>query len=178
VRIAYLILAHHRPRQLARLVDRLSGPETRFFVHFDASAADAAFDEGAAILAGRGDVEFVPRIVCAWGDMSLVDAAMETVKAALASGFRFDVAVLLSGQDYPIKSNDRIRAWFARHRGRPVMHVWRLPSVRWANELDGRERYDIGTSSWAGASCRSWDRAASGTRSRTGCGTASLRPSR
>jgi hypothetical protein len=142
MRIAYLVLAHHRPRQLARLVARLSGPETRFFIHFDRNAPDAVFREAADALRGRQDVEFVERMPCAWGEMSQVAAIMGTLRAALAAEFRLDVAVLLSGQDYPIKNSAAIRDFFATRRGQSIVDCWALPSERWANELGGRERYE------------------------------------
>jgi hypothetical protein len=139
VRIAYLVLAHHRPRQLARLVRRLSGPERCFFIHFDAAAPAAFAMEAKRALAGTREVEFVESVRCAWGDLSLVAAAMRCLRCALQS--RFDVAVLLSGQDYPLASNAAIVRFFEEADGRSVMEHWRLPSERWANEANGEERY-------------------------------------
>jgi hypothetical protein len=139
--IAYLILAHHRPDQLGRLVDRLDDGDTRFFIHIDRNAVAEIMARASALLARRNNVAFVDAVACRWGDMSLVDAALRCLEAALDATPRFEIAVLLSGQDYPIKRNEEISRFFGVHADRPVMEVWRLPSERWANEDFGRERY-------------------------------------
>jgi len=139
MRIAYLVLAHHRPRQLRRLVGRLAGSQTRCYVHVD-RRAPAAVCGAVRDLAG---VHLVEPVACRWGDFSLVRAILRCLDAALDDTDRFDVAVLLSGQDYPIKPAGHIDAVLASRAGRSTLHHWKLPSQRWANERGGADRYEF-----------------------------------
>jgi hypothetical protein len=141
VKIAYLIMAHHRPGQLVRLIRRLDHPDARFYVHFDGSAPDPLFAAARDGLSDLGNVAFVERIPCRWGDLNFVFAILSCLRAALSSRDGFDAAVLLSGQDYPIKGNEAIRRFLAEHAGTSFVEHWRLPSERWSNERGGEERY-------------------------------------
>jgi Core-2/I-Branching enzyme len=139
VRVAYLVLAHHRPRQLRRLVERLRGSQARFYIHVD-RRAPAAVSGAVQDLAG---VQLVESLASRWGDFSLVSAILRCLYAALDDEtVRCDVAVLLSGQDYPIKPVARIEAVLAARAGRSTLHSWKLPSERWANERGGADRYE------------------------------------
>ena len=140
MRIAYLVLAHHRPCQLRRLVERLSGSRARCYIHID-RRAPAAVSGAVQDLAG---VHLVESLACHWGDFSLVQAILRCLYAALDDETaRCDVAVLLSGQDYPIKPVARIEAVLAARVGRSTLHYWKLPSEEhWTNERGGADRYE------------------------------------
>ncbi|WP_432723607.1 hypothetical protein R0381_000927 [Jeongeupia wiesaeckerbachi] len=106
MRLAYLVLAHTAPAQLARLIGRLSAPDVHVYVHVDANTpADVFADMQAAAPAGT---RFIARRPCRWGGFSLVAATLELMRAARADGC--DWLVLLSGADYPIKSHADIVA--------------------------------------------------------------------
>ncbi|AOY00643.1 beta-1,6-N-acetylglucosaminyltransferase [Jeongeupia sp. USM3] len=106
MRLAYLILAHAAPAQLARLIGRLAAPGVRVYVHVDANTPADVFAEMQA-LAPAGTV-FIARRPCRWGGFSLVDATLDLMRAARADGC--DWLVLLSGADYPIKPHADIVA--------------------------------------------------------------------
>lgn len=107
VKIAFLILVHHRPEQLKKLLQALDDPRFDFFVHVDRRESLAPFLEQACLLR-YSKLQFISRRRRVfWGDISMVDATLELFRTALdADGYqRF---VLLSGEDYPIESNDVI----------------------------------------------------------------------
>jgi hypothetical protein len=101
---AYIILAHKLPEQLARLVDRLVRPEDHVFLHLDRRVDARAYYQRAGGLDQRAEITLLPRVACRWGGFSLVEATLNGLRAAVASGRAFTHASLLSGQDYPIKS--------------------------------------------------------------------------
>ncbi|BCL76506.1 hypothetical protein JHS3_22420 [Jeongeupia sp. HS-3] len=106
MRLAYLILAHAAPAQLARLIARLNAPGVCIYVHVDASTPAEVF---AAMWATAPDgVRWMTRRPCRWGGFSLVAATLDLMRAARADGC--DWQVLLSGADYPLKSHDEIVA--------------------------------------------------------------------
>ena len=106
--VAYLILAHHRPRQLARLIAALP-VESPIFIHFDKRATPDAFVESQRLVHdAHPGVVFVKRHRCWWGAPGIMHATLELIAALCASGKPFEYATLLSGQDYPVASASRI----------------------------------------------------------------------
>ena len=105
VKIAFLILAHHRPAQLAKLLQALDDPRFDFFVHVDRRETLDPFLEQSCPLR-YSKLQFLSRRYRVfWGDISMVDATLELFHAAL-DGEEYQRFVLLSGEDYPIESND------------------------------------------------------------------------
>jgi hypothetical protein len=102
MQVAFLILNHRDPAQLLRLVTtlRLELPEAPIVVHNDrfridlnASALDSISD--IHLLTSDGPIT--------WGDFSLVDACWHSMRW-MVRHVKFDWLILLSAQDYPIKS--------------------------------------------------------------------------
>jgi hypothetical protein len=132
VRIAYLILAHRAPWQLYRLVQRLRGPDAHFVIHIDGNTSGPEW----GLLSNEldsSDISWAPRVACRWGDFSLVDATLSCVKTLCNSDAEFDFVVLLSGQDYPIKSRSFFSRFLADRRGECLMFAYPFPFPHWVN---------------------------------------------
>jgi hypothetical protein len=140
VNLAYIISAYKLPQQLVRLVDRLDTPDVAFFVHVDRKTDDRVFDMVRSALADRSNVTFVRRHRSDWGGFGHVAATLEGIDAVLTSGTPFDYAILLTGQDYPIKSNEAIRRFFDDGAGRLYIEFFPLPHPEW--EQDGMNRIE------------------------------------
>jgi hypothetical protein len=110
MRIAYLIMAHDQPDHLHRMVKALDCDRVGFYIHIDNKVKLSTFrpeileKENAHFLRTRVDVE--------WMGFSIVEAALMLMQEAFKEAHRFDYFVLLSGSDYPIKSNSVIRKFF------------------------------------------------------------------
>src|ERR1700693_2181614 len=95
--LAYLIRAHHKPAQLARVVDRLRSENAAFYVHVSARTPDETYSAMQRML---DDVHWVPRVPAYYSGFSLVRSML----AGLAEMQPVPThAVMLSGQDYPLK---------------------------------------------------------------------------
>lgn len=113
--VAYVVLAHHLPDQLARLVRRLLPGDHRVLVHVDRRSDLAPFARALAPEVATGQVELLAdRVACRWGDYSLVEATVRGVERALATSPAATHVVLLSGQCYPIKDSVAITGFFER----------------------------------------------------------------
>lgn len=110
--VAYVILAHKNPAQVKRLVLALKSESSSFFIHID-QRADAVYQQLKQELASVPNVHFTPRYKCWWGSFEIVKAAIVGLETALKSRLEFTHAVLLSGQDYPIKPVSAIEDFFA-----------------------------------------------------------------
>lgn len=154
--LAYVILAHKLPQQLARLVSVLYQDDDLFLIHVDAKSDPAPFM--AAVRERQGaaaNIQIVEPVRCDWGGFGLVRATLNAVDQALRTEHGFTHLVLLSGQDYPIKPVASIRRYFAEHAGRSFMSwsagddPWPMPPGYragnqrwyWAGELDRLTRW-------------------------------------
>jgi len=134
LRLAYLILAHKNPGQLIRLIDRLDkrdGPGCTFVVHLDWKSSGTDWAEATCGLQ-RPNVHWAQRVDCRWGDFTLVQATLNCIRALEETGERFDFVTLLSGQDYPIKSNSQIEVFLKRRLGKCLMYFYPFPYPEWA----------------------------------------------
>lgn len=111
--IAYLLLVHNQPSQLVRLIDRLDQSNAYFFIHIDSKSADR--EAITKLLSGRSRVKVISAHDVNWMGFNMVRSTLDLMRLAMESGIDFKYCVLLSGQDYPIKSNERINAFFNRH---------------------------------------------------------------
>lgn len=110
LKLIYLILAHQSPEQLLRLVNRLDGEEVHFYIHIDGKVEWSPFLK---MLAQHTNVRFITqRERCIWGDYSITQATLKLAQAALEHHEQ-GMAILLSGQDYPLYATKHIRAFFA-----------------------------------------------------------------
>lgn len=140
MKLAIVVLAHDRPKQLALLLSALRHPQVHLYLHVDRHSELAPI---AATLADAGvrEVELLPRHATAWGSVELVDAALE----GLARGVRddCDYFTLISGQDFPLRPVEEILALFERAGSRSYLEHFSLPTSRW--RFEGRERTDFYT---------------------------------
>jgi hypothetical protein len=132
LKVAYLILAHGAPEQLARMVSSLP-EDSPVLIHFDRRANPATYRRCVELLGKR--VTFVARHTCRWGAFGIIQGTMSLIDTLVASGVDFDYATLLSGADYPIKSNGEIGAYLARHQGAEFIESFSLMKPnRWSEQ--------------------------------------------
>lgn len=132
VRLAYIISAYKNLDQLARLVRRLTTEQSVIVVHVDKKTDDTERDSVVANLSDVPSVYFLERHACHWGGFGHVGATLKGIDALLEREIDFDYVVLLTGQDYPIKSNDAIQRFFEENRGSSFMSHSALPSPWWS----------------------------------------------
>ncbi|MEO8890236.1 MAG: beta-1,6-N-acetylglucosaminyltransferase [Coleofasciculaceae cyanobacterium] len=133
MKIAYIILAHKYPEQLERLVSRLQTANTSFFIHIDGKTDRETTTQIVNQLQDIPSVYFVKRHKCFWGDFNIIKATLEAIKALFKSQVEFDYAILLSGQDYLIKSNSYLSDFLVKHQNQEFMEFCSLhsPENKW-----------------------------------------------
>jgi hypothetical protein len=131
--LAYIISAYQYPEQLIRLVHRLNADATSFFVHVDKKTDERIYRDMVDGLGGLRNVRFVRRHRCEWGGYGHVAATLEGIAEIVRTGTRFDYALLLTGQDYPIKSNEQIAGFLQTHKDKLFLEYFPLPADVWAN---------------------------------------------
>jgi hypothetical protein len=135
MKIAYLILTHHQPRQLYRLVNALNSENVSFFISIDLKADISKFDcfdygENATFIKNRISVNRFA--------YSLTKAAMDLVQTAYLSD-DFDYYIFLSGNDYPIKDNNYIDNYLEKNY--PTNYINFYPLAGNADYVDNIKHY-------------------------------------
>lgn len=149
-RCAFIVLAHHKPEQALRLLQRLAPAPV--FLHVDSGAEPEVYGR---LLTGAAELPWVrmlPRSRSAWASWGQVQPALTGFWAAYELGDPSRTgaddaggagpvshAVVLSGQDYPLVPVAEIDAFCARHPGESFMPHWRLPWSGWGAQ-GGMER--------------------------------------
>jgi len=109
--VAVVVLSHRAPAQLARLVTRLeSGSNTVVAVHHDPHGEPLA-------LRSSSSVAFVPDPVpCPWGRLGIVEAIRRSLQWLRSNVPDLSWALVISGQDYPIRTMASIETELAAAR--------------------------------------------------------------
>ena len=121
--IAYLILVHNQPLQLKRLVERLSGTDVHFYIHVDKKTDITDFYKSLNV----SNVCFIKkRVKVYWGAYSIIQATVNGFNEIIESGINYDIVNLLSGQDYPLVSNEYIADFFSKNKGTAFMEYYSI----------------------------------------------------
>ena len=143
---AVLIMAHKNKEQLIRLIKSLACPDFDIFVHPDShwklSKKDLSDIENCA------ENVFIcsKRLHGKLDDWSLIQIALNLIDEAMGTGKNYSYFLLLSGQDYPIKSKEYILSFLKEHYPLPMIHCesyedeyWvrsKFMLVRWMNKIE------------------------------------------
>jgi hypothetical protein len=134
MRVAYIVSAYRNPGHLARLVRRLhTGSNSLFLVHVDAKTSETTYRAMTDGLAGLSGVRFLPRHACHWGGFGHVRASLKGLNEIARIGADPEHVILLSGQDYPIKSNQFIERFLDRGSGKSFFLHFPLPTENWSH---------------------------------------------
>lgn len=143
MKLAYIILVHRDPVLFGRLVARLNVPGiTSFVVHIDKKVADVSPYQGQ--VKGISDVYYTERVNGCWGGYSLVQATLNAIQTLVETKIEYDYAIMMSGQDYPLKSNGYIHDFFKYADGLQFMEAF-SPSTGtkvWQKDLFGSRLED------------------------------------
>jgi hypothetical protein len=118
-------------------VRRLESEGARFFVHIDARAPREVMGAVERELGGAPNVRLLPRHRVEWAAFSQVEAALEGVKALLEWPEELDYGILLTGQDYPLRSPRLIESKLEEAEGRSFL-TYRPSTGRFLNRVTRR----------------------------------------
>ncbi len=143
-RVAYIVSAYKLPAQLERLLRRLDGPGVTFAVHVDRKTRPATWDEMVARCRDL-DVTWLPRHRSQWGGFGHVRATLKGIDHIVETEVPFDYAVLLTGQDYPLRPPAEIARFLGAAEGRSYMRHVGLPWEPWGRRggLDRIEDWHV-----------------------------------
>ncbi|OIP71812.1 MAG: hypothetical protein AUK48_12020 [Oscillatoriales cyanobacterium CG2_30_44_21] len=112
MKVAMLIMAHHQPSHLAKLIKALNCDWIHFFIHLDKKVD---IDEFVKMAPKANNITFLDnnqRVKVYWAGYSQVKAILIVLNTARQREENFDRFCLISGSDFPIKSVNQIEEEF------------------------------------------------------------------
>lgn len=104
-KIAFILLCHRDPDAVIQHAQRLTSVGDYVAIHFDGRGKPEDFQKIKTALASDPSVTFArKRIACGWGEWSLVEATLQSLRAAVDDFPRASHFYMLSGDCQPIKS--------------------------------------------------------------------------
>lgn len=161
MKIAILILCHKNPKQINLLLDKLNHQDIDCYIHIDKKA------DFANKITKRSNIVLLPdeqRVSVEWAQISQVTATLNLLNTAVA-GIRggYDYYWLISGQDWPLRSADKIVKFFEEHNGTNFVQYWNSKNhgSHQQNNLDKRNQIYfpiklIGRKPWQKIIKRGW----------------------
>jgi hypothetical protein len=115
MKIAILILAHKDQQQLEFLINQLQHPSFNIYLHLDKNASFTYNDV-------KGNYKKIEdNYACSWGGYSVAKATFKLLKKAYDDVN--DYFILISGQDFPVKTNEQILDFFLKNRGKSYIYM-------------------------------------------------------
>jgi Core-2/I-Branching enzyme len=121
--IAYFLLVHRYPDQFKSLFKAIYAPGNQYVVHIDKSSGPALADDLSEFLRPYQGVAIIEPQDALWGGYSLVHAELRGMTKLLAMDDRWTHYINLSGQDFPLKSQDYMRQFFMAHPGKQFIRA-------------------------------------------------------
>jgi hypothetical protein len=119
MRIAYFIIAHKNPQQLASLVNALKYQHTDIYIHIDKKSDIHPFKEALK----HTEVFFIKkRVNIHWGAYSQIKATLICLEQILEEKKEYQHIIYLTGQDYPIKPNRYIHTYLQDNKGKEFIN--------------------------------------------------------
>jgi hypothetical protein len=135
MKLGFILLVHRDPDQVERLIDRLDDPDSTFVVHVGRARPDI-YEPLVTRLAVRPNVSFLPRRRIHWGGWAIASTFLDGLEALAELAPDAEYVLNLSGQDYPLKTKDAMRAHLAGQDGRSFLDHFRIPVADGAGSLD------------------------------------------
>jgi hypothetical protein len=121
-------------------VKRLDTDGVSFFIHVDKKTDEQTYRSMVDPLRDCANVSFLERCTCNWGDYGHVRATLRGIEQILTGGVQCDYVILITGQDYPIKSNRHIQQFLEESDGRSFIYYF-TKQAPWAGNWDERHLY-------------------------------------
>ncbi|MCX8526081.1 beta-1,6-N-acetylglucosaminyltransferase [Chryseobacterium formosus] len=123
VSIAYLILVHRLPNQFKKLFKAIYDSSNFYLIHIDKKASQQIGEEVRNFLKDYLNVHIFDNENVIWGGYSMVQAELDGMKYLLKMNKKWDYFINLSGQDFPLKSQEIIKNFLSKNNGKNYIKI-------------------------------------------------------
>jgi len=124
VRIAYFIMVHHKPEVFKAMFQKIYTRDQFYLIHIDRKAKEEITDEIQMFLVRFPNVYILESINIVPGGFSMIQAELDAMEFLLNVSQEWDYFVNLSGEDYPLKSQNIIRNFLTVNNGRNYLFFY------------------------------------------------------
>lgn len=148
---AYLIMAHNQLDLLCKLIKELDYELNDIYIHIDKKAGEID-EEKIRSCVKKSNLFFTERISVTWGGESQIECEMILFRAAAVRNYQY--YHMLSGVDFPIKTQETIHEFFDKNDGKEFIEYWnrdqnqysyRIRYYYYLQEKIGTYTYDVKT---------------------------------
>lgn len=122
-KIAYFILVHRFPKQFKRLFKAIYDSENHYLIHIDLKAEKHVQQDVEKFLKSYSNADIMKSENVVWGGYSMVQSELNGMQYLLSKSINWDFFINLSGQDFPLKSQDYIREFLGNNRDKNFIKV-------------------------------------------------------
>jgi hypothetical protein len=140
MKVAHLIMAYKEPKQIERLIQKMSHDGSDFYIHVDKKIDSSQFDYLGAL---ENTKLTQTKLLISWAGYSFTNAIIQCIKEIFETGVKYDFINLMSGQDYPIKSNECIYEFFGNNIGKSFLSYEEYGSKWWIGAKHRVEKYHL-----------------------------------
>ncbi|PJF37632.1 MAG: glycosyl transferase family 14, partial [Phototrophicales bacterium] len=103
----------------------------QFLIHVDKKVPNDYFTGAQRAFQSYENCTFIKRESVHWGGWGLTQAMLNGIHYIEDHDVTCDFLIYLSGQDYPLKSNEDIHNFFKNKQDKQFMEYFSLPSEGW-----------------------------------------------
>jgi len=141
--LAYILLAHQHPDLVVRLVKRLTSHGSSVVLHYDLNAREKDFEKIQKDLEGHDAlVRYADRVHVGWGEWSIIQATLNALQKLSSFSVYPDYVHLVSGADYPIRSEDEFKSFLSKNQGIEFIQAVDITKKQWVTGGLSHERYE------------------------------------
>ena len=112
-KLVYFIAAYKNAEQLINLVETIYRPNNLYYLNIDKKSPIVFYKKIKATFKNYPNI-FISRSFVTWGKWDQVGTALSAIQKALATDYGWTHFINLSGQDFPLKSQEEIQAELAK----------------------------------------------------------------
>ncbi|WP_307449237.1 MULTISPECIES: beta-1,6-N-acetylglucosaminyltransferase [Chryseobacterium] len=124
VKIAYLIMVHHKPQAFKDLFQKIYTKDQFYLIHIDRKAKPEVTEEIQLFLTRFPNAYVLESMNIVSGGFSMIQAELNAMEYLLNVSREWDYFINLSGSDYPLKSQNIIRKFLYEQRGRNYLFYY------------------------------------------------------
>ncbi|PXW16265.1 MULTISPECIES: beta-1,6-N-acetylglucosaminyltransferase [unclassified Chryseobacterium] len=124
VRIAYFIMIHHRPEIFKKMFQKIYTRDQFYLIHIDKKAKQDFIEEIQLYIVHFPNVYILDSMNIVSGGFNIVQAELNAMEFLLNVSKEWDYFINLSGEDYPLKSQNIIRKFLTANKGRNYLFYY------------------------------------------------------
>ncbi|PWN66109.1 beta-1,6-N-acetylglucosaminyltransferase [Chryseobacterium oncorhynchi] len=124
VKIAYFIMVHHKPEVFKAMFQKIYTRDQFYLIHIDRKSNSKFTEEIQLYIVQFPNVYILESLNIVSGGFSMIQAELNAMEFLLNVNQGWDYFINLSGEDYPLRSQNIIRKFLTANKGRNYLFYY------------------------------------------------------